>query len=253
MPHIDSKQQGVDRIPFDPSEQATVIAFGSPKGGSGKTTLAVAFANELSRRASGPVRVADLDYNANAFIHMTEARKQEGTPQIDTRHLHSLVNNPRLLGSAIKEMAEGAQFLLLDTPGAIEDLGAQLCLSVADIVVIPVQPSGYDFDATVRAIGPLNKISAMNPDQIQVLALNRPNSTNVGKHMQEQIKETFGKRDDIRLLKTAVRQAVAYQESRATGLPVWMLGDNGKTPMKDIPALVSEVLAKRVEVINGNC
>lgn len=250
MSRDNSKKQGVDRIPFDPNEQAVVIAFGSPKGGSGKTTLAVSFANELSRRCEGPVRLADLDYNANSFIHLTQAPEEEGVPKIDARHLHSLVSTPRLLGSAIKDMAKGAQFLLLDTPGAIEDLGAQLCLSVADIIVIPIRPSGYDFDATVRAIGPFNKISASNPDQVQMLVINQPDTTNVGKHMHDQIKETFGKRDDILLLKKSVRKAVAYQESRATGLPIWMLGENGKKPEADIAALVSEVLAKYAEVSN---
>jgi chromosome partitioning protein len=239
-------------IQHDTRAPATIIAFGSPKGGPGKTTLAVSMSAELHRRATGPVRLADLDITANAYNHVSRGIGNEVGIKVDAEHVASLVKDHRTLANKLVEMAKGAQFLILDTPGAIENLGAQASLQVADIVIVPISPSVYDLEGTMDALALMDMISARNPNpQLTVVVVNKPEKTRIDQQVQDALAAAVQGKQGVYLAKTLVRKAVGFKESAATGSTLWSLGASGKNPMTDIQALCQEVLLAHQEFING--
>src|ERR1700752_1625097 len=89
-----------------------VISFANPKGGSGKTTLALVLAQELSRQGAS-VAVVDADPNA-VIAKWAASRKRDG------RDLpFAVVGSPKEaeLVSTIGELAKRHQFVLIDLEG----------------------------------------------------------------------------------------------------------------------------------------
>lgn len=117
-----------------------VIALASQKGGVGKTTITGHLAVEAERAGAGPVAVIDTDPQGGlaAWWNAREAQ----SPAFS-----------RLLPAGLKATlaglrAKGCQTVFIDTPPA---LSAEIhaTITLADLVVIPVQPSPHD----LRAVG----------------------------------------------------------------------------------------------------
>jgi cellulose biosynthesis protein BcsQ len=238
-------------MPFDPSVPCAVWAFSSPKGGPGKTTLAVSMSAELQRRAEGAVRLGDLDYTGNAVNHLTQGLEREEGIKVPAQHLAIHANDQRALGAKIMEMAKDAQFLILDTPGSIENKGAQTCIRVADIVIFPMSPSIYDYQATVQALELLDTVASINPAQLSVVVVNKPEKTKIDQQVQEALANYLADKRGVYLAKTIVRKAVGFKESAVTGVPLWSLGASGRNPASDIADLCDEILALQREHLNG--
>lgn len=113
------------------------VTICSPKGGSGKTTLAIHLAAALARRGE-PVRVLDADPQRSA-LDWAEMQDDPIVPLSAT--------SARTLQSDV-ESSSG--WVIVDTPGVL-DATVLKTLDLADLVLIPVQPSGLD----VWAVQPL--------------------------------------------------------------------------------------------------
>lgn len=116
------------------------IVIASPKGGTGKSTLAGHLAVEAERRGSGPVAIIDTDPQGT-LSDWWNAR-QAPTPlfaSVDTAQLP-----PRL--EALRE--HGIELVLIDTPPAFTQ-ATHSTLAAADLVIVPVRPSPHD----LRAVG----------------------------------------------------------------------------------------------------
>ncbi len=117
-----------------------ILASAAHKGGVGKTTLAAHLAVEAERVGAGPVVLLDTD-------------PQES---LTDWHKARLADRPTLLSPTLKTLpnmiaelrARGAALAIVDTPpGSRTAISA--ALAVADLVLIPAQPSPID----LRAVG----------------------------------------------------------------------------------------------------
>lgn len=114
-----------------------VIALISQKGGSGKTTLAVALA-VAHQRAGGSSAVADLDPQGSAVAWH---RFRDGEPP-----LVESVHPPRLSRALNAFRAAGVDLVVIDTaPHA--SAGALAASKLADLVLVPCRPSAPDLAA----------------------------------------------------------------------------------------------------------
>jgi chromosome partitioning protein len=116
-----------------------IIVLASRKGGAGKTTLSCHLAVEAERAGAGPVAIIDTDEMAG-LSKWWDARKTE-TP-ILTRA------EPDLSSALDVLRAHGIKTVIVDTPPAM-NLSVADTISLADLVLIPVQPSPDD----LRAVG----------------------------------------------------------------------------------------------------
>lgn len=120
-----------------------VIVFSSPKGGVGKTTAAVILASELAVRGAS-VTVIDADPN----LGVVEWAQQAATPE--SLNVVQGVSEETIL-DLIEAATVKSQFVVVDLEGTAS-LIASYAISMADLVIIPVQGSHLDAKQAARQI-----------------------------------------------------------------------------------------------------
>ncbi len=113
-----------------------VIVVANPKGGVGKTTLATNLAGYLASRGHA-VMLGDADRQQSSRNWL--ALRPAGLPRIsawETSH-DEVVRPPK-----------GTTHVVLDTPAGLHGKRLDEVMKVADKVLIPLQPSIFDIQAT---------------------------------------------------------------------------------------------------------
>lgn len=115
----------------------SIIAVISQKGGAGKTTLAL----HLAAAAHDAGRVAlVVDTDPQATASQWAAWRRDGPPEvIDSPP-------PRLAAKVAQARAQGADFIVIDTPPHA-DSAARAAVEAADLVLVPCRPSAFDLSA----------------------------------------------------------------------------------------------------------
>jgi chromosome partitioning protein len=113
-----------------------VIVVANPKGGVGKSTLATNLAGALARSGHA-VMLGDID------------RQQSSRQWLATRPAHL----PPILGwdvshNAIVRPPKGTTDVVLDTPAGLHGKRLDAVLRIASRLLIPLQPSLFDIQAT---------------------------------------------------------------------------------------------------------
>jgi chromosome partitioning protein len=139
--------------------QASVIVVGNEKGGAGKSTIAIHTAVGLLH-AGAKVAVLDLDLRQQTLGHFFANRAQwlsanNATAPMPIEHpvssdgaaLAKASDEEALarFGEAYAEASEGADFVLIDTPGADTAI-SRAAHNLADLIVTPMNDSFVDFD-----------------------------------------------------------------------------------------------------------
>ena len=120
-----------------------VIVVANPKGGVGKSTLATNLAGYLARRGHG-VMLGDVDRQQSSRGWL--ALRPVGLPAIAAWQVqHGEVVRP----------PKGTTHAVLDTPAGLHGKRLDAVMRIADMVLVPLQPSIFDIRAThdfVRAL-----------------------------------------------------------------------------------------------------
>ena len=135
----------------------------TPKGGAGKTTLALVLAGELARhRQRGEI----LDADANAPILTWAARGR--LPE--TIRVQRAESEPGRLRSQIEEAGARSDFVLIDTEGTNNTL-ATFAIGQADLVLVPMQPSPEDARHAVRAVDFAGDVARMRRERVPTVVV----------------------------------------------------------------------------------
>ena len=114
----------------------SVIVVANPKGGVGKSTLATQISGYLASLGKA-VTLGDLD------------RQQSSRQWLDARPAHLARIQPwEISRDAIARPAKGATDAVIDAPAGLHGNRLDVALKVADVVVVPLQPSLFDMQAT---------------------------------------------------------------------------------------------------------
>lgn len=119
------------------------IVFISPKGGVGKTTSSLTLGTQLAKRG-GAVTMVDADPNR-------PLRKWGKGPHLpENMSVVSDVDEESII-DVMDSAAVTTPFVVVDLEGTADKI-ALLAVSLADLVLIPMQPSELDADQASRAL-----------------------------------------------------------------------------------------------------
>lgn len=123
-----------------------VVVFANSKGGVGKSTSAVVFAQVVARRGAS---VSLLDADPNQPLSTWYCRDEKHVPK--NLQLVSGVNENSIT-DAIDRASEESAFVVVDLEGSA-NMAVSYAIGRADLVLIPMQGSQLDADQASRVIG----------------------------------------------------------------------------------------------------
>jgi chromosome partitioning protein len=114
-----------------------VIAIANPKGGVGKSTLATNLAGALARQGHA-VMLGDLDrqQSSRQWLQL----RPPAAPTIASWEIREETGQVR--------PPKGTTHVVVDTPAGLHDKKLKALLNLADLMLVPLQPSLFDIQAT---------------------------------------------------------------------------------------------------------
>ncbi|MCV0384477.1 MAG: division plane positioning ATPase MipZ [Erythrobacter sp.] len=146
------------------SQRPHRITFANEKGGTGKSTTAVHIAVALAHQGKR-VAAFDLDHRQRTmdryFENRAETAQKRGIelPTAQCQVVEGL--DAGEFEARVAELADGVDFILVDTPGRDDELSRH-CAAQADTLVTPMNDSFVDFDLIGQVEGESFKVKKLS-------------------------------------------------------------------------------------------
>ena len=124
---------------------ATILTVANQKGGAGKTTVAVHLAGLLGG-AGRKTLLVDSDAQATAYRWCTAGS------DFPAAVVQMSGDGGAKLHEQLRRFVGDYEWIIVDTPPAVDSPAAQSALLVSDLAIVPVPPSPPDLWATVHII-----------------------------------------------------------------------------------------------------
>lgn len=125
-----------------------IITFGTQKGGAGKTTLAIAFANYISGISERMIKVFDFDFQKSFYHKWKEDENSELPKLYDVEVIDEDNKQPFSDFEHLIEMKESDDINLFDLAGTLDARYSDL-LIYSDFIVIPFEYSNVSAKSTM--------------------------------------------------------------------------------------------------------
>ncbi|MGL4440960.1 MAG: AAA family ATPase [Bosea sp. (in: a-proteobacteria)] len=189
----------------DQMRDARIIAFASPKGGGGKTTLAILLASEFAHGGLN-VRILDADPQGSALLW--QRRSREAGAEMDGLEVTPIRDAAEL--GAVLQTGIDADVILVDIQGTANETLA-VAVGYADLVLIPTRASLFD---CVQADALVNFLKAMRgrghdvPFRVVFNAVEGIETTQVS--FEETVRFVMTRKLDV--LTTVIRSRPTYKK-----------------------------------------
>ena len=207
-----------------------LTVIGNLKGGTGKSTVAFNLAVWLAHDKTG-VMTFDLDPQCT-LVDVCEVREEDGyepTFQVST----DLAELEKMAADK-----KNKQPIIVDMSASNMPAMAT-AISLADRVLIPVQPSQADIWSTQRFLKIIN--SSVNKDKKpEVLGFINRADTHIGMRENDEAEQALQMLQGIKAMDIRLYQRTAYRRSFSEGLGVFELDPMGKASkeMKKLAAML---------------
>jgi chromosome partitioning protein len=206
-----------------------LTVVGNLKGGTGKSTVAFNLAVWLAHDKCG-VMAFDLDPQCT-LLDVNEVRLEDGYEpsfevSTDLAELETMAKNRKR-----------KQHIIVDI-SASNMPAMKKAISLADRVLIPVQPSQADIWSTQRFLKIVNK--NINKKRTEVLGFLNRADTHIGVRETEEAEQALKMIQGIKDMGVRLHQRTAYRRSFSEGLGVFELDPMGKASkeMKKLATLL---------------
>lgn len=189
-----------------------IIALLNEKGGSGKSTAAINLACAL-HRAGRRVVLIDADPQGTARDWREASPADADLPPVIP------LDRPEVLLTSIKTLA--ADFAIIDTPAKAEKMSANV-VRIADVAIIPVQPSAADVWASAAAVKLVqSKRDVGGQIDAAFLATRISSATKLSREIMSGDWNQYG----IDMLDQGISNRVAYAQALSDGVSVFETRD----------------------------
>ncbi len=208
-----------------------VITLVTPKGGTGKSTLARSLAAHWSLLGHKPALV-DADPQQTLAARYNPDGPMAGVP---------IVAEPEeRVAEVIGELRARYAPVIVDTAG-FRNRTAITALVATDLALIPLKPAIEDIEAAVAAYNLIQEINATperkkRPVQCAMVLTMTMSATVISRHARSQVAEA-----GYPLLKAEMANRVAYPEAGIEGLSPSLVAPDGPAA-RDIAAIVHEIM-----------
>ena len=151
----------------------SVIVVANPKGGVGKSTLSTQIAGFLASRGRA-VTLGDLDKQQSSRQWL--ALRPPQLPRISPWDITP---------NSVARPAKGAKDAVIDTPAGLHGGRFDAAMRVADKIVIPLQPSLFDMQATHAFIAQLREHKHIGRIRVAVVGMRVKEHTIAQERFQE--------------------------------------------------------------------
>ena len=152
----------------------------------------------------------------------------------------ALVTSSQNIQHELRNIATQYSHVLVDCPPAADCEQVKQALRVADLAIIPVQPSPVDIWATIHAESEISLARKHNPALQALLVINQFESrTQLSKLMRRALAEL-----SLPTAKTQVKRRAVYRNSFLEGRTVHGMGFKGETASSEIFQLLEEMEKK---------
>lgn len=250
---------------------AKIIAVANQKGGCGKTTTTICFAQELRGRKK-KVLVIDTDPQCNTTdFYQAEVEDQNTVADIlygdapaaeciQHKEYGDIIPSDKELSNAesmtrpdemrflhlkksLKAVRDNYDYIIIDTPPAIGVLLKNV-LATADEILIPIEESGW----SVKGLMDLNDAITMAENTTNenltiagLLVIKAKKNTRRSRRIEE-TSEMLAEKMNTRLFHTKIRESVRTSEALTEyGIPLWEYAP-GSTTQIDYEDFVDEFL-----------
>lgn len=206
-----------------------VIAVVGNKGGAGKTTLTVNLASGLSKQSEkGRIAIVDADPQGSSLQWHEVANTSDNV---------SVFAATAALPALVHELASAFDYLLVDCPPSVQAKQTIDVLKVANLALIPVQPSPVDLWATVHIEQAIGNARIFNPELESLLVINQLETrTTLSRVVREALTEI-----SLPVARTALRRRAVYRNSALEGKTVFEMGARGAAAAEELQQLIQEV------------
>jgi chromosome partitioning protein len=189
-----------------------ILALLNEKGGAGKSTCAINIACALHRDGRRVVLI-DADPQGTARDWREASPPDANLPPVVA------LDRPDMLLSAIKTLA--ADIAVIDTPAKAEKMAANV-VRIADVVLIPLQPSGADVWASAAAVKLIQGKRDLGGNvEAAFLATRVSGNTKLSKEILSGAWNEYG----LDMLDTAISNRVSYAQALTDGVSVYETRD----------------------------
>jgi chromosome partitioning protein len=204
-----------------------VIAFVGNKGGAGKTTLSVNLAAGLARYAETAILDADPQGSSVHWYANSDAARV--TPVFPAQS--GLLDQ-------IDQLKGQYAYVIADCPPSVHAPQTDAILKMADVAIVPVQPSPVDLWATVHIEQAISEAKAINTVLRAYLVVNQMESRST---LSQLIREALAE-IAVPVASTAIRKRAVYKASALEGRTVFDMGKRGAEAAAELDKLIKEVI-----------
>jgi chromosome partitioning protein len=209
-----------------------VFVFSQSKGGVGKTTLAINFADELSIRNQSTTLI-DADPQGNAT--------QWAAPNkllFPVRHELLLRHNSLIWVRDV--LKSTTQHVVVDTPAGL-GFTFEVAALIADVLIIPCGPSSLDIDAAAKTIKKSRDIRGNEARSRALRVILAPNRVDLATEEGQQISDAL--KDLEEEVAPAIRHDIDYVRTFTAGTSVVTM-PNGRQAAEDIRNLTTFIVSR---------
>lgn len=204
-----------------------IFSFANPKGGVGKSTLAVHLTVWLAEQGARVVLV-DADAQSSSSTWLGEVNQNIPLERLTT---------PDELLAGLSKLAKQYDHVVVDGPGSQNET-IRCILLKTDVALLPCGPSALELRASFDAVRVLNQVQDIRGGQ--PLGLLIPNQL---KSRSKLSTDFLDAAQTLGIPTTpGLRDLQPYADAPGQGTVVWKMGSKGVEASKDIQQLFKEII-----------